>query len=363
MTSFGSQFTVGIEEELLLVDERTLALAPVTEAVLAGMDVDGREAGHDAYAAQIELRSSPSPSAAAAAHDLARLRRTATAAGATLMGAGLHPDAAPDDAELVEGRRYEIVAEELRGLLRRTPESALHVHVGLPDERTAIRAFNALRLHVPLLHGLAANSPFWFGSDSGLASARFALTRAYPGRCVPRALRDADDFEQLAATTLAAAGLPDGTFLWWDLRLHPTYGTVELREMDAQASLDHVAALAALVRALVVEAADAPPRPELPSEALSWSSFRAARDGTSAVVLDGMQPRPLADVAADAVRRLRPLAREAGDEDALDGVQSILEAGGAARQRAAFGSGGMAALLSGLVEETARTDLVRAPRG
>ncbi|HEY1316209.1 MAG TPA: YbdK family carboxylate-amine ligase [Gaiella sp.] len=359
---FGSEFTVGIEEELFLVDEATLALAPVTDDVLDAMRVEPQAAGHDAYAAQIELRSPPGPSVADAVEALARLRAAATAAGATLLGAGLHPDGSFGEATLVEGHRYELVADQLRGLLRRTPESALHVHVGLPDERAATRAFNAMRLHVPLLVGLAANSPFWFGTDSGLCSARYVLSRAYPGRCVPRAVRDIEDLEELAGETLTAAGLPDGTFLWWDLRMHPRHGTLELREMDAQFSLEHAAAIAALVRALVVEAADGPVPLAVPSEALDWASFRAARDGTGAMVLDGDVTRPLADVVREAARRVRPIARDAGDEDALDGIGRVLEENGAARQCASFARGGMPELLRSLADETAAAGLPAARR-
>jgi carboxylate-amine ligase len=360
---FGSEFTVGIEEELFLVDATTHALAPMTDDVLEAMRVDPQSAGHDAYAAQIELRSRASGSVAAAVESLAGLRGAATAAGGTLLGAGLHPDGGFGDATLVEGHRYELVADQLRGLLRRTPESALHVHVGLPDAHAATRAFNAMRLHVPLLVGLAASSPFWFGTDSGLRSARYVLSRAYPGRCVPRAVRDIEDLEQLAGETLTAAGLPDATFLWWDLRMHPRHGTLELREMDAQASLEHVAAVAALVRALVVEAADAPdPPPDVPSEALGWASFRAARDGTSASILDDDVPRPLADVARAAVRRVRPIARDLGDDAAIDGIERVLEENGAARQCASFSRGGMVELLRALVDETAATGLTAATR-
>jgi carboxylate-amine ligase len=353
--SFGSDFTVGLEEELLLVDEDTLALTPVTEDLLDAMRVAPRAAGHDAYSAQVELRSPPSGSVADAVASLAGLRTAAIAAGGTLLGAGLHPNGVFGDATLVEGHRYELVAEQLRGLLRRTPESALHVHVGLPDGRTAARAFNALRLQVPLLLGLAANSPFWFGADSGLQSGRYALSRAYPGRCIPRAVRDIEDLEALAGETLSAAGLPDATFLWWDVRLHPRHGTLELREMDAQSSLDDVAAIAALARALVLEAMDGAEPPAIPSEALGWAAFRAARDGSDATILDGDATRPLADVARETVRRVRPLTRDAGDDDALDGVEAILAAGGAARQRAAFARGGMEALLRALVRETGAT--------
>ena len=360
---FGSEFTVGIEEELFLGDATTHALAPMTDDVLEAMRVDPQSAGHDAYAAQIELRSRASGSVAAAVESLAGLRGAATAAGGTLLGAGLHPDGGFGDATLVEGHRYELVADQLRGLLRRTPESALHVHVGLPDARAATRAFNAMRLHVPLLVGLAASSPFWFGTDSGLRSARYVLSRAYPGRCVPRAVRDIEDLEQLAGETLTAAGLPDATFLWWDLRMHPRHGTLELREMDAQASLEHVAAVAALVRALVVEAADSPdPPPDVPSEALGWASFRAARDGTSASILDDDVPRPLADVARAAVRRVRPIARDLGDDAAIDGIERVLEENGAARQCASFSRGGMVELLRALVDETAATGLTAATR-
>jgi len=354
---FGSDFTVGIEEELLLVDETTHALAPMTDDVLDAMRVDARSAGHDAYAAQLELRSRPSASVADAVESLAGLRRAAIAAGGTPLGAGLHPDGRFGDATLVEGHRYELVADQLRGLLRRTPESALHVHVGLPDERVAARAFNAMRLHVPLLVGLAANSPLWFGTDSGLRSARYVLSRAYPGRCVPRAVRDIEDLEHLAGETLTAAGLPDATFLWWDLRMHPRHGTLELREMDAQSSLEHVGSIAALVRALVVEAAEGRESPDVPSEALDWASFRAARDGTRASILDDDVPRPLADVARDSVRRVRAIARDLGDEDALVGIERVLEENGAARQCAALNEGGMAGLLRALVDETAATGL------
>jgi len=198
------------------------------------------------------------------------------------------------------------------------------------------------------------NSPFWFGVDSGLASARFALARAYPGKGIPRALRDVRDLEELADATLTAAGLGDATFLWWDLRLHPRYGTIELREMDSQATVEHAAALGALVRALVVEAAERrPDDDDPPSEALAWSAFRAARDGAAATVLDGGAPRALADVARETVARLRPVARALGDEDALEGIAMLAEAGGAGRRRAAYAAGGMSGVLAELVGETA----------
>jgi glutamate---cysteine ligase / carboxylate-amine ligase len=359
----GQPFTVGIEEELLLVDSRTHALAPVAAAVLAAMDLPATAAAHEAYAAEVELRSPPSLDAAAGAAALAALRATAGAAGATLMGTGIHPAAELGDAELVDADRYRLVEGEMRGLIRRTPECALHVHVGMPDAETAIKVFNGLRMHVPLLAGLAANSPFWFGRDSGLASARAALVRAYPGRGIPPAWRDFDDYATGVAAMCAAGGLADYTLLWWDVRPHPRLGTVELRELDAQSSLTDVMAISALVQALARDLAESP-AVDLPStEAIAWSSFRAARDGVDARILHGGRLVPLPEVARDVVARVAPHAREAGSEAALESVERILRGGGgAARQRAAFARDGMAGLLGQLVEWTAPTSGTRGDR-
>lgn len=356
MTAFRSSrpLTVGLEEELLLVDRDSHELAPLAAEVLARMGARPDEAGHEAYAAEIELRSPPSASSARASAALAGLRARAAAAGATLMGAGIHPSARFGDAPLVDEERYRRVDDEMRGLIRRTPECALHVHVGLPDAETAVRVFNGLRVQLPLLQGLAANSPWWFGCDSGLASSRAALVRSYPGRGIPRALRDYAEWEETVAAALAAGALADYTFLWWDLRLHPRHGTVEVRELDAQSSLGQVAALAALVRALACEAAEggAPVTPS--DEALAWSAFQAGRDGVLAQIVDGGRRRPLAEVARAAVVRLRPVARRLGDEDALAGIEPLLaRGGGAGYQRRIASSGGLAALLRALVDETA----------
>lgn len=355
MSGFGSTpaFTVGLEEELLLVDDETFALSPDAARLLERMDA-GERAGHEAYAAEIELRSSPSSSVASAVADLAELRARARRAGATLVGVGVHPSAAFGDAELVDEERYRRVEDEVRGIIRRTPECALHVHIGMPDEDTAVVVYNQLRSHTPLLQALAANSPWWFGIDSGLASARGSLVSAYPGRGIPRPFLDAGDWRAFLDRVMSAGDLEDYTFLWSDLRIHPRHGTVELRELDAQSSLEDVAALTALARALAVEAAQRPQPPPEPSEALVWASFRAMRDGVDARLLDGGRPVPLRAVLRRVLERLRPVARALGDEDALDAVRRIVETGGGAgRRRRAFARGGMRRQLEELAAETA----------
>src|SRR5207248_2730390 len=169
-------------------------------------------------------------------------RAAAGGAGATLAGAGRHPPARPGEFELVDSPRYRDVEDAMRGLMRRSPECALHVHVGVPDAATAIGVFNRLREHLPLLAGLAANSPWWFGRDSGFASARAAQVRAYPGRGVPPPFAGYDEYLAALEAAAAGGGPDDYTLLWWAVRPPPRLGTVEVRELDAPSRGDDAAA-------------------------------------------------------------------------------------------------------------------------
>jgi len=350
----GRPFTVGVEEELFLVDPATHALVDDAGRVLAAIDAPDRAADHEAYACEIELRSPPCGGAGEVADWLGRLRAAAGGAGATLAGAGLHPTARPGDFELVDSPRYRDVEDAMRGLMRRSPECALHVHVGVPDAVTAIGVFNRLREHLPLLAGLAANSPWWFGRDSGFASARAAQVRAYPGRGVPPPFAGYDEYLAALEAAAAGGGPDDYTLLWWDVRPHPRLGTVEVRELDAQSRIDDAAALAALVQGLARAAAELPAqRPPLPSAAISWSAFRAVRDGLEATILHDGELLPLPEAARRAVAVIRPFARDHGSEEALAGIERILAAGnGADRRRAAARRGGPSEILSDIVRES-----------
>jgi glutamate---cysteine ligase / carboxylate-amine ligase len=174
----GPSFRIGVEEELLLVDPHTFTLSHTGTAVLGGLlpTEHGRFAP-DTYEAEIELKSPVSVDAGEAAGHLRELRRIVREAGATAIGAGLHPAATFGDVVHVDDERYETIVRMLRGLITRTPTAALHVHVGMPDVATAILACNGLRRHLPLLQALAANSPYWYGIDSGFASARAQVFR------------------------------------------------------------------------------------------------------------------------------------------------------------------------------------------
>jgi glutamate---cysteine ligase / carboxylate-amine ligase len=341
-------FTVGLEEELLLVDGETLQLAHVAERILPNTGLPSDRLDHEAFLAEVENRSSPAGSVADAIEQLREGRGAASHAGGTVMGAGLHPDARLFDVELVQSERYERVEAQMRGLIKRTPECALHVHVGLPDTDAAVAAMNGIRERLPLLHGLGANSPFWFGADSGMASSRAAVIRAYPGRGIPPVMRDWDQYLACLDAVRAGGGPTDHTMVWWDARPQPRLGTVELREIDVQTELESAAAIAALARAIMRRAVEEPIKDCAPEQALHWSSFRAARDGLDAeIYLDG-SPRPLREAAETVLDRIG-----ADADPEIEGIRRIVREGnGADRQRAVFREGGMPALLRYLADGT-----------
>ena len=338
-----------MEEELLLVDPVTHALSHTSSRVLERIDEANGDIKHDLYEAQIELASPPSADVGEAVRALRANRRQVANAGGILLGAGVHPSAAFGDVKIVEEERYIRECGNLRGIVQRTPDCALHVHVGVPDEQTSIAIYNALREYLPLLVGLSGNSAFWHGVDSGFACTRMVLRRAYPRTEVPPSFRDWADYEETVAAVLAAGQVPDYTYLWWDVRPHPKLGTVETRVMDAQASLRDVEALSALVYGIASNAAEnGPPEPSA-REALAESAFRATRDGVEATVWSHGRLRPLRELAEEAAARARPYAG-----DAVDDVMRIAREGnGADRQRAAFEAGGMPRVLAELVADTA----------
>jgi glutamate---cysteine ligase / carboxylate-amine ligase len=345
-------FTVGLEEELLLVDADTLQLVHVADRILARSALPRSRLDHEAFLAEVENRSEPVGSVEDALAQLAEGRGEARRAGggsaATIMAAGLHPDARLFDVALVQSERYKRVESQMQGLIKRTPECALHVHVGVPDPEAAVAAMNGLRERLPLLHGLGASSPFWFGADSGMASSRAAVIRAYPGRGIPPVLRAWDEYLGALDAVRAGGGPMDHTMVWWDARPQPRLGTVELREVDVQTDLESAGAIAALARAVVRRSVESPISEPAPEQALHWSSFRAARDGLDAEIHHDGSPRPLREVAEQVVASLAD-----GADPELEGIRRIVRDGnGADRQRAAHQRGGMPGLLRYLADAT-----------
>ena len=260
----GDPFSIGVEEELFLVNPATGRQANASTAVLERLgDVDGT-VEPELHACQIELITGVHPNVGSAVDQLGTLRQAVVQTGAGVLGSGTYPTANEGDAETTDKERYERI-RYLLGDAAVTPVGGLHIHVGMPDAETAIRAFNELRRDLPLLQALAANSPFRHGRDTGLASAREVTIRGWPRSGAPRAMRDYEDFLEISRLLARAADVPDYTWFWWKLRPHPRLGTVEIRALDAQASLPYMAALVALVHCLVRDAAEGDPGPDPPA--------------------------------------------------------------------------------------------------
>jgi len=343
--------SLGVEEELLLVDEKR-HLSAASERVLD--EVSGAAAGRissEIFADQIELKTGVCLGADEVLAELREARRAIPEAGFGLLGAGLHPADEPDQPRLVAKPRYEIVRKDLGDLLR-TPPCGLHVHVGMPDPETAVRLANAFRLYLPVLQALSANSPFRGGSDSGHASARTQVVRSYPRFQVPRQFRDYDDFRRVADQLIAAAGVDDYTYIWWDVRPHPKLGTVEVRAVDVQPDAAGSTAMAALIQAIAAKELERPTAPALYRETLEESYFQAASYGLEAKILfDADSPEPAREVGRRVLDSVRPFARELGGEAALEQIERILREGnGADDQRRVYGETGMDGLLDYLAE-------------
>src|SRR3954451_25110762 len=346
------EFSLGLEEEVLMASPSSLRPYGGTDAVLALLDPVAGTITGEVTDGVLEFVT-PVHGRVAEAIDVLRGLRAEAGRHVSLLGAGVHPIGRFGDVRLRTGARYEQIGDSMRALMRQTPHCGVHVHVGMPDGEPAVRAANGMRAWIPLLQALGANSPYWYGRDSGLASARSVICNSFPRAGIPRAFADYTDFAQTVEELRALGECPDYTYLWWDVRPHPRLGTLEIRALDAQSSLDDLTGLVALVHCLAVHEATAPPQRTLSAEALRELSFRACRDGLDARLMldDGL--RPAREVAHHAIELASAYAADLGCWDALMRLRGLIERGnGAARQRFDERQGGMRLVLRQLADET-----------
>jgi len=336
-------FTLGVEEELMLLDARDLALAQRIEDVLPVLpDAISPSVSAETHQAAIELATAPGDTVAAVTAELRRLRdglqRALRPLGLRGAAAGTHPAAEWQETRVSPAARYELIHQSMGELARREPTFALHVHVGVPDPDDAIVLANRLRWHLPMLLALSASSPYWQGRDARLDSTRTVLFKAFPRTGVPRRFDDYADWVRTVGTLLDAGAFPEPTFLWWDVRPQPRFGTVELRVMDAQTSVADTAALVALVQSVArLELRDGfvDPRALDADEVLAENRFVAARDGRRASFIDPITAtrRPLDDWLDELLAAARPHAAALGCAEELAGIDRLRTCGGAAWQR------------------------------
>ena len=347
--------TVGVEEELFVVDPAGLTPVPCDEGLLGPAHCGAGLFVGEMCDGVLELVSPVCRTAGEVMALLGGMRaEVVEREPIALLGVGVHPTLAFGDVRHRTGEHYASVGEQTRSLLRQSTYCGVHVHVGMPDRETQIAAFNGMRKWVPLLQALSANSPYWHGRDSGLASARTVINHSLPRSGLPRAFRDWADFEAMMAELCRVAEIEDTSSVWWDMRPHHEHGTLEVRGIDAQASHGDLAAIVALAHCLACHEAltdtSAHPEPEVLAEA----QFRAIRDGIDARISVGGPLVAVTDLARHALDVASGYAAALGCAGELDGVERIqLEGNGAVRQRRAFARGGMRDVLELLRDETA----------
>ena len=286
----------------MLLHPHDWSLAQQIDRVLDALEPElARHVTAETHKSALELATGVHETVGAAAAELHALRSELEGElallGLEVASAGTHPFAVWHETVVSSGHRYQAVYGSMRELARREPTFGLHVHVGVRDPEAAVRLSNSMRGHLPMLLALSANSPFWQGRDSGLASSRTPLFQAFPRVGIPRAFKSYKDYVSAVDLLIRCGAFPEPTFLWWDVRPQPRFGTIEVRIMDAQTTVGETAALAALVQSIArleVEVGYLPPVQLDAVEALDENRFLAARDGVAAELIDVDSERRIA---------------------------------------------------------------------
>ena len=341
----GPSYTLGIEEELMIVDDETLDLANSIEGLLNDLNEVPTEGDvkPELMESVCEIATTTTANTAEAGAQLRALRRqvqqVARQRGLVIGSAGTHPFALWEDQRIVARPRYRDLISGLQFVARQEIIFGIHVHIGLDDPDKAIHVTNGMRVHIPLLLALSANSPFWRGDPTGLDSTRTPIFRAFPRVGIPPRYDSYEDWSKRIEFMVSAKAIGDYTYLWYDVRPHPNFGTVEIRVMDSQTRVEHTLALAALVQAMVKELAEhyeAGKRlSRYPYEMLDENKWLAARHGLDGQLVDLPKTArlPVVELGRRVMERMRPHAEELGSGNELDGLEDILENGnGASRQ-------------------------------
>jgi carboxylate-amine ligase len=345
----GSGYSLGVEEELHIVDATTGELVPKIEDVMARLPRELAEfVSYELFQSVLEIKTPPCATAADTEKHLRELRGRvgswAAACGASLASAGTHPFSRYRDQKVTEQERYTRVVETLRWVAEREVIFGQHVHVAVPDREKAIEAHNRLSEHAPLLLALSANSPFWQNFDTGFESCRVKIFESFPRAGLPPAFADWEAFEGYVDLMVRSGAMDDYTYCWWDVRPHPNIGTIELRILDSQTNLKYTTALTALTQCVVARALEEPePKGPYNRDLAEENRWRASRHGMDAAFYDAAADTtvPAREIARDLVERLTPHAQDLGCEAELEGVLEIVEGGtGSQRQREVYANSG-----------------------
>ena len=344
----GEPYTLGVEEEYMLLDGETLDLVQHVETVLAataGHELEAR-VNPELMQSVLEIATPVCHTPAEVEGELRKLRGYVTGLASDqamrVGSAGTHPFSLFERQRITARDRYRHLVDQLQYIARRELIFGLHIHVAVDDPEKAVKVVNGLLAHLSSLLALSANSPFWRGELTGLASSRQMVFAAFPRSGPPPRFRDYADYAEVVGQLEKTGCIADYTHIWWDIRLHPRFGTVEIRICDAVTRVEDAVALAAFCQALVKMYSE---HYAVGAEIQSYhriltteNKWLAARYGLEAPVMDlatGRRNRlPVAQLIRRTLKEIEPHARELGSDRELEGIHEILAKGnGSDRQR------------------------------
>ena len=351
--SFGKSdpYTLGVEEEYMLLDGETLDLVQHVEAVLEAAEGGEfeRRVNPELMQSVLEIATPVCRTAAEVEDELRKLRAYVTSIareqGMRVGSAGTHPFSLFERQRITARDRYRHLVDQLQYVARRELIFGLHIHVAVDDPERAIQIVNGLLVHLPAFLALSASSPFWRGEPTGLASSRQMVFAAFPRSGPPPRFENYADYAEVVGQLEKTGCIADYTHIWWDIRLHPRFGTVEIRVCDAVTRVEDAVALAAFCQCLVKLYSE---RHAIGAEIPSFhriltteNKWLAARYGLEAPVMDlatGRRNRvPVAQLIRRNLRDLAEHAQDLGAERELEGIEEILSRGnGSDRQRRVF---------------------------
>lgn len=332
--------TIGVEVELQLIDANTLDLANIAPEVLNNVHpVFEKRIKQEFIQSMVEINTDICSTISDVETDLresiGHLENILSFDGATFICSSLHPFARRRDQKVTDHPRYRRILSDLQLVGRRFISQGLHVHIGMDDPEKAIRVYNTIRIYLPLLLALSTSSPFYEGEVTGLMSYRTKLFEALPLAGMPDYLDGWDEFNHVADLLLKGGYIETVKDLWWDVRPHPDFGTVEVRVCDIPSRLRDILSITALIQSLVVTIAEEHTHPDPHIQILKANKWQAARYGLEGVFVDPIfgTRSSISGAIEDLYRFVKPVAEALGAIGYLDGIHEILtEKTGAHRQ-------------------------------
>jgi carboxylate-amine ligase len=339
-----TKFTVGIEEEFQIVDPESRDLrSSVSEILASGSPILKEQIKKEMFQAMVEVGTEICHDVEEARREVVRLRSTvaklARDVGGRMVASGTHPFAQWQHMQITEDERYLALAEQLQEIARSIAVYGLHVHVGVDDRDHSIELMNEARYFLPHILALAVNSPFWEGRDTGIKSYRSVIWGRMPRTGIPDSFRSWDDYRRFVDTLIATQSIDEPKKIWWDIRPHPKFSTLEFRVCDMPTRVEETIAFAALFQAVVAK--------------LSWlrahnlgfriyqrsliaeNRWRAMRFGIDGKLIDfGKNIEvPMRELAEELLDFVDDVVDDLGSRKALETVHTILREGtGADRQ-------------------------------